>query len=269
MTDLSAHVIGCAERAIVISSPSTSVDRGPPEHVGAGRVDRAGPFVAAVTVGIDDRSPAGSSTDTTDLPRARRCRDPQADVDGARGGRTLPPGVRPGLFRLAAVLVRGRKRQIETPCRDRVQGHGRTRWIRASPGGPGRPLPRRSAHDLTRPQRRAVAEIGTDLAQASPMHQLLQGVGSGRRSVAMATLRPPRCRADTRALMAPTEGPGRAARRQCLPPARRRRHPRRRGSLLGERPLGSPCSPTTPQRSVDGCWRDWPTARSTSSALTH
>ena len=61
-------------------------------------------------------------------------------------------------------------------------------------------------HALTGAQRRVLAEIGTDMSSALPMHRLLQGdVGSGKTLVALATLLIAIDGARQGALMAPTE----------------------------------------------------------------
>src|SRR5690606_24723416 len=94
-------------------------------------------------------------------------------------------------------------------------------------------------HDLTAAQRRAVAEIGTDLASGVPMHRLLQGdVGSGKTVVAMATLLTAVQGGHQGALMAPSEvlaeqhaaGVSRQLDGVVIPDDG--------ASLLGERPLG-------------------------------
>ena len=147
------------------------------------------------------------------------------------------------LFRLQLSLVR-RKRQIE---RDAL---GIRHVVTASTGSDG-PLDRAGRaglvaryldglpHDLTAAQRRAVAEIGTDLASGVPMHRLLQGdVGSGKTVVAMATLLTAVQGGHQGALMAPTEvlaeqhaaGVSRQLDGVVIPDDG--------GSLLGERPLG-------------------------------
>ncbi len=100
------------------------------------------------------------------------------------------------LFRLEVALALRKRRQIEG-----AEGI-------SHPAGPGlveefcRALP----YELTGAQRRAIEEIGADMASPHPMHRLLQGeVGSGKTAVAVAALLTAVQGGCQGAVMAPTE----------------------------------------------------------------
>ena len=118
---------------------------------------------------------------------------PESETDHRRARARL---VFDELLRIQVVLVR-RKRELEAAADGIVHGRGGELVERFHRG---------LAFELTGAQRRALAEIGDDLAAAVPMHRLLQGdVGSGKTLVALSALLVAVEGGHQGAFMAPTE----------------------------------------------------------------